>query len=120
LIKEALPICQRNGICQQTLQVLVIPKIIGDIMNAYQEKWIGLFQGARIPNWQVKANGDDVEIQVPADVDLKILRDNFPQTVAAMSLDITIPKERVRFVLHNGQASTEYILNPTEGDLNEA
>lgn len=94
MIKEALPICQRNGICQQTLQVLVVPKIIGDIMNAYQEKWIGLFQGARMPNWQVKANGDDVEIQVPADVDLKILRDNFPQTVAAMSLDITIPKER--------------------------
>ncbi len=48
-------------------------------MNAYQEKWIGLFQGAHIPNWQVKAKGDDVEIQVPADVDLKILRDNFPK-----------------------------------------
>ncbi|MGI4749533.1 MAG: hypothetical protein ACRYFB_02770 [Janthinobacterium lividum] len=89
-------------------------------MNAYQEKWIEMFQGAHIPNWQVKASGEDVEIQVPTNVDLKILRDNFPATVAAMSLDIAIPKQRVRFVLHNGQANTDYILNPTEDDLNKA
>lgn len=89
-------------------------------MNAYQEKWIEMFQGANIPNWQVKARGEDVEIRVPENVDLKILRDNFPETVAAMSLDIAIPKQRVRFVLHNGHADTEYILNPTESDLNKA
>ncbi|MGI4803407.1 MAG: hypothetical protein ACRYFL_01450 [Janthinobacterium lividum] len=89
-------------------------------MNAYQEKWIEMFQGARIPNWQVKASGEDVEIRVPANVDLKILRDDFPEAVAAMSLDIAIPKQRIRFVLHNGQANTEYVLNPTENDLNKA
>lgn len=89
-------------------------------MNAYQEKWIEMFQGAQIPNWQVKAKGEDVEIKVPINVDLKILRDDFPEAVAAMSLDINIPKQRVRFVLHNGKADTEYILNPTEADLNKA
>lgn len=89
-------------------------------MNAYQEKWIELFQGAQIPNWQVKANGEDVEIRVPENTDLKVLRDNLPETVAAMSLDITIPKQRVRFVLHNGRNNTEYILNPTDADLNKA
>ncbi len=89
-------------------------------MNAYQEKWIEMFQGANIPNWKVKAQGEDVEIFVPADVDLKVVRDNFPETVAAMSLDITIPKERLKFVLHNGQNNTEYILNPTDRDLNKA
>ncbi|MGI4729738.1 MAG: hypothetical protein ACRYGB_14275 [Janthinobacterium lividum] len=89
-------------------------------MNAYQEKWIEMFQDARIPNWQVKASGEDVEIRVPANVDLKILRDDFPEAVAAMSLDIAIPKQRIRFVLHNGQANTEYVLNPTENDLNKA
>lgn len=89
-------------------------------MNAYQEKWIELFQGANIPNWQIKAKGEEVEIKVPEHTDLKVLRDNFPETVAAMSLDITIPKQRVRFVLHNGRHDTEYILNPTENDLNKA
>lgn len=89
-------------------------------MNAYQEKWIDLFQGAHIPNWQIKASGNDIEIQVPPNIDLKIVRDNFPETVAAMSLDITVPKERLRFILYNGQTNTEYILNPTEADLNKA
>lgn len=89
-------------------------------MNAYQEKWIEMFQGAHIPNWKIKAQGEDVEIFVPAHVDLKVVRDNFPETVAAMSLDIIIPKQRLRFVLHNGQSNTEYILNPTEEDLNKA
>jgi hypothetical protein len=89
-------------------------------MNAYQEKWVQLFQDAHIPNWKIKAQGQDVEIFVPADIDLKIVRDNFPETVAAMSLDITIPKERLKFILHNGHANTEYILNPTDADLNKA
>lgn len=89
-------------------------------MNAYQEKWVNLFQSAHIPNWQIKASGDDIKIEVPAGVDLKIVRDNFPETVAAMSLDITIPKERLKFILHNGHANTEYILNPTDADLNKA
>lgn len=97
---------------------LIANKII--VMNAYQEKWIELFQGAQLTNWQIKADGDDIEIQVPPDVDLKILRDNFPETVAAMSLDIAVPKERLKFVLHNGHANTEYILNPTDADLNKA
>ncbi|RYE11835.1 MAG: hypothetical protein EOP44_00300 [Sphingobacteriaceae bacterium] len=89
-------------------------------MNAYQEKWIEMFRGANIPDWQIKSRGEDVEIKVPEHTDLKVLRDNFPETVAAMSLDITIPKQRVRFVLHNGKTDTEYILNPTENDLNKA
>ena len=89
-------------------------------MNAYQEKWVELFQSAHIPNWQIKASGEDIEIQVPPEADLKILRDNFPETVAAMSLDIALPKERLKFILHNGQANTEYILNPTAADLNKA
>ena len=89
-------------------------------MSAYQEKWIDLFQGAHIPKWQIKASGEDIEIQVPPNIDLKIVRDNFPETVAAMSLDITVLKERLKFILHNGHTDTEYILNPTEADLNKA
>ena len=89
-------------------------------MNAYQEKWVELFQSTHIPNWQIKSSGDDIKIEVPAGVDLKIVCDNFPETVAAMSLDITVPKERLKFILHNGQANTEYILNPTDADLNRA
>lgn len=93
------------------------PKSTG--MNAYQEKWIGLFQSAQIPHWKIKASQHDIEIEVPGEVDLKILRDNFPETVAAMSLDITLPKERLKFILHNGRSNTEYILNPSERDLNK-
>lgn len=89
-------------------------------MNAYQQKWVQLFQDTHIPDWKVKAQGGDIEIFVPGDVGLKIVRDNLPQTVAAMPLDITIHKQRLKFILHNGHANNGYILNPTETDLNEA
>lgn len=89
-------------------------------MNAYQEKWTAMFQQAQIPGWKIKAQGENIEIFVPKDIDLKVVRDNFPETVAAMALDIQLPKERLKFILHNGQTNTEYILNPTEEDLNKA
>lgn len=89
-------------------------------MNAYQQKWVQLFQDAHIADWKVKAQVGDIEIFVPGDVGLKIVRDNLPQTIAAMPLDIIIPKHRLKFILHNGHANTGYILNPTEAGLNEA
>ena len=95
----------------------LLPVKVNIIMTAYQEKWIEMFKAAHIPEWRVQARQNDVEIFVPADTDLKVLRDNFPETVAAMALDITLPKERVKFIIHNGKEETDYILNPDERDL---
>jgi hypothetical protein len=36
-----------------------------------------------------------------------------------MSLDIDGPKERLKFIFHNGYENFEYLLNPGQGDLNE-
>ncbi len=35
-----------------------------------------------------------------------------------MSLDINLPKERLKFIFHNGYEQFEYLLNPAGGDLN--
>lgn len=89
-------------------------------MNAYQQKWIELLKSANIPNWKIEPLQEDIYIEMPRVTDLKLIKDNLPETLAAMSLDINIPHERLKFLFHNGYENFEYILNPGEEDLNEA
>jgi len=88
-------------------------------MNPYQQKWIEVLKSAHIPNWKIEAQDDNIYIEMPHITDLKLIRDNLPSTLAAMSLDIGVPKERLKFIFHNGYENFEYLLNPHEGDLNE-
>jgi hypothetical protein len=88
-------------------------------MNAYQQKWLQMLQSANLHGWTVKPQGDDIYIEMPAVTDLKLIRDNLPQTLAAMSLDITLPHQRVQFIFHNGHENFEYVLNPNAKDLDE-
>ena len=88
-------------------------------MNAYQQKWVEMLQKANLQGWTVKAVDDDIYVDMPSVTDLKLIRDNVPQTLGLLSLDITLPKTRVKFIFHNGYENFEYILNPGEKDLNE-
>ena len=88
-------------------------------MNFYQQKWIDLLNSAHLQGWNIKPQGDDIFIEMPHVTDLKLIRDNIPSTLGAMSLDITEPKERLKFIFHNGNEQFEYLLNPTEKDLDE-
>ena len=88
-------------------------------MNAYQQKWVEMLQKANLQGWTVKAVDDDIYVDMPHVTDLKLIRDNVPQTLGLLSLDITLPKTRVKFIFHNGYENFEYILNPDERDLNE-
>jgi len=88
-------------------------------MNAYQQKWIEVLKNANIPGWKIETLDNDVYIEMPQVTDLKLIRDNLPSTLGAMALDINEPKERVKFLFHNGHENFEYILNPSEEDLNE-
>ena len=88
-------------------------------MNAYQQKWLELIKKANLQGWVVKAIDDDIYIDMPSITDLKLIKDNIPATLGAMSLDITVPKSRVRFIFHNGYEMFDYILNPDSRDLNE-
>ena len=81
-------------------------------MNAYQEKWLENLKHANIPNWKIEPTGEDIYIEMPRVTDLKLIRDNLPAVIADMSLDITVPKERLKFIFHNGYENFEYILNP--------
>ena len=56
---------------------------------------------------------------MPQVTDLKLIRDNLPATLGAISLDITEPKDRLKFIFHNGHENFEYILNPDGDDLNK-
>jgi hypothetical protein len=56
---------------------------------------------------------------MPLVSDLKLIRDNLPETLGLMSLDIHEPKERLKFIFHNGYENFEYLLNPHEEDFNE-
>ena len=86
-------------------------------MNFYQEKWIDLLNKAHLQGWKIEPRGNDIFIEMPNITDIKLIRDNIPLTLAAMSLDITEPKERLNFIFHNGHEQFEYLLNPVEGDL---
>lgn len=89
-------------------------------MNTYQQKWIELLKNANISGWKIEALGEDIYVEMPQITDLKLIRDNLPATLGAMALDIDEPKERLKFVFHNGRENFEYILNPGAADLNEA
>ncbi|MGZ3872616.1 MAG: hypothetical protein ACXVJD_06845 [Mucilaginibacter sp.] len=89
-------------------------------MNPYQQKWIEVLEHAHIPGWKIEAKDDDIFIEMPNVTDLKLIRDNLPATLGAMSLDIGGPKERLKFIFHNGYENFEYLLNPSDKDLNEA
>ena len=88
-------------------------------MNAYQQKWLNVLHNANLPGWEIEARGEDIFIEMPHITDLKVIRDKLPQTLGLMSLDIDVLKERHNFVFHNGHEQFEYLLNPTEADLNK-
>jgi len=88
-------------------------------MNLYQQKWIDLLNRAHLQGWKIMPQGDDIFIEMPHVTDIKLIRDNIPSTLAAMSLDITEPKKRLKFIFHNGFEQFDYLLNPSEKDLDE-
>ena len=89
-------------------------------MNTYQQKWIDVLTSANLHGWKIEASGEDINVEMPHVTDLKLIRDNLPATLAAISLDIEQPKERLKFHFRNGYENFEYILNPDEADLNKA
>jgi hypothetical protein len=88
-------------------------------MNAYQQKWVDVLRAANVKDWKIESRNNDISIEMPHVTDLKLIRDSLPQTLAAISLDINLPHERVKFIFHNGYENFEYVLNPNEADLNE-
>ena len=89
-------------------------------MNAYQQKWIEVLTNAHLAGWKIEPLNEDINIEMPHVTDLKLIRDNLPETLALLSLDIEVPKERLKFIFHNGFENFEYILNPGDEDLNKA
>jgi hypothetical protein len=87
-------------------------------MNAYQEKWIEMLKAAGLRDWKIEPLGENILVEMPDVTDLKLIRDNLPGVIGSLSLDIHEPKERLQFVFRNGRENFEYVLNPTEEDLN--
>ena len=88
-------------------------------MNPYQQKWLEVLQAANLKNWTIEPRGEDIAIDMPNVTDLKLIKDNLPQTLGAIALDIELPPERLKFIFHNGYENFEYILNPGNKDLTE-
>jgi len=78
-----------------------------------------LLNRAHLQGWKISPQGDDIFIEMPHVTDIKLIRDNIPSTLAAMSLDIPEAKHRLKFIFHNGFEQFDYLLNPTEKDLEE-
>ena len=89
-------------------------------MSPYQQKWIEVLQHARIPGWEIKPKEEEIYVEMPNIADLKLIRDNLPQTLGLISLDIDQPKQRLKFLFHNGHEHFEYILNPDTADLEKS
>ena len=79
-----------------------------------------MLTNAHLQGWKIEPLDNDIYIEMPNVTDIKLIRDNLPATLGAMSLDITEPKERLKFIFHNGYENFEYLLNPDEEDLNKA
>jgi hypothetical protein len=60
---------------------------------------------------------NDILIRVPDNHNIKELADNLETVLAEVSLDITVPKERLKFIVRNSREMVEYVLNPEKGDL---
>lgn len=88
-------------------------------MNTYQHKWIEVLKAANPRGWEITEQDDDILIVMPNVTDLKLIRDNLPEVIGALSLDIDEPRQRLKFIIHNNHENFEYTLNPTEKDLNE-
>ncbi|RYZ99283.1 MAG: hypothetical protein EOP47_17215 [Sphingobacteriaceae bacterium] len=83
-------------------------------MGAYKQKWLQILRSANLQGWNIKDTDEGIYIHMPNVTDLKLIRDNVPATIAGLTLDITIPKEELKFTFHNGYEKFEYVLNPSE------
>jgi hypothetical protein len=72
---------------------------------------------AGLPGWKIEPQGEDIYIEMPHVTDIKLIRDNIPMTLGAMSLDVEEAKQRLKFIFHNGVEHFEYVLNPDADDL---
>ena len=88
-------------------------------MNTYQNKWIEVLEHAHIPGWQIRPQDNDIYVEMRNVTDLKLIRDNLPSTLGLIALDIDLPKERLKFIFHNGHEQFEYIINPDTEDLDK-
>jgi hypothetical protein len=89
-------------------------------MNTYQQKWIDVLSNAHIKDWKIKALDNDILIDLPNGSSVPTILENLPEVVAKLSLDIDLPHERLKFILRNSGEHHEYIVNPTDEDLNTA
>ncbi|RYY35552.1 MAG: hypothetical protein EOP46_09610 [Sphingobacteriaceae bacterium] len=86
-------------------------------MGAYKQKWLEILQRATLPGWEIQEREDGIFINMPNVTDIKLIRDNIPMTIANLTLDITAPKERLKFTFHNGHEEFDYILNPAAEEV---
>lgn len=89
-------------------------------MNAYQQKWIDVLSAAQIKDWKIKPLENDILIDLPSGSNVSTIMENLPDVIATLSLDINESPERLKFILRHAGEHHEYIVNPTENDLNTA
>jgi len=89
-------------------------------MNAYQQKWIDVLTNANIKDWKIKPLENDILIDLPSGSSVSTIMENLPDVIASLSLDMAEAPERLKFILRHAGEHHEYILNPTEQDLNTA
>jgi len=89
-------------------------------MNIYQEKWIEILTHANVRDWKISPEGNDILVNVPPTHSVSTIMENLPDVLATLSLDINLPKERLKFILKNGKEVHEYVINPDDADLNTA
>jgi hypothetical protein len=88
-------------------------------MSPYQQKWLEVLSNAGLPGWKIAVVEDNVLIEMPHVTDLKLIRDNLPEVLGAIALDIDLPRERLKFIIRNGYEDFEYVMNPHQADLDQ-
>lgn len=79
-------------------------------MGAYRNKWFKLLKEQHIAEWQVMQHGQAITIKVPADGDYEKAKADFQHILTRLKLNVTEPKEWLKFILYNSKFWYQYIV----------
>jgi len=86
-------------------------------MSAYRKRWIEVLKDRQIPDWDIDVHGQAIVIKVPVNEDLETISKKAVAAVDALSSEVQIPGEWLKFIFYNEKIRFEYILNPELREL---
>lgn len=79
-------------------------------MDSLRDEWIKLLEKQNFPEWKISLVAGDIIIKIPDSQDIRLVDQNFPDTIALLRPEIESIPRRVRFIIHNRTQRFQYEL----------